>query len=139
MNPPPRDGNQDDASSLQTRFQKMLRGLVLYTQARHRLFHIEALEAVQFFSRKFIFGLVAFLFLAFGYALLLSGAIIVVDHFTPIPWWFVCLLLAPGHLLIGFVFFRMAKRPPPAPLFEESINELAKDREWLSNPTKPWW
>ena len=137
MNPPAPERSDD--SSLQTRFQRVLSGLVLYLQARRCLFGLEAKEAAEFLSARLILALVALTLLFFGYALLLAGAIIAVDHFTQIPWWSVCLLLAPGHLLAGFILFRLAVRRPKTPLFEESINELAKDREWLSNPKKPWW
>ena len=137
MNPSD-DGSQDDGA-LQTRFHRVLRSLVLYFQARHQLFVIESQEAFRLLSKRLLLAVLACIFLVFGYALLLAGAIIVIDHFTEIPWWFVCLLLSPGHLLVGYLFFRLAKRPLPEPLYRESVNELAKDREWLSNPTKPWW
>ena len=137
MQPSPDDYQNDGA--LQNRFQKVLRSLVLYFQARHLLFGIEFKEAFGYFSKQVVLALIALVFLVFVYALLLAGAIIVIDHFTRVPWWFVCLLLAPGHLVIGYLCLRLAKRPPEDPLFKESINELAKDREWLSNPTKPWW
>lgn len=135
MQPPPDDHN----NALQTRFQKVLRALVLYCQARTRLFGLEWKEAVEYLSKRLVLGILAGIFLLFGYLLLLAGAIIVIDHFTRVPWWFVCLLLAPGHLFLGYLFLRMAKRPPDVPLFEETLKELEKDREWLSNPTKPWW
>ena len=135
----PPEGSQQSDGSLQDRFQKVLRALVLYLQARQQLFVIETGEAFAYLSKRLVLVLVASVFLLFGYALLLAGAIIVIDHFTRVPWWFVCLLLAPGHLVIGYLFFRIAKRPPSGPLYEESIRELAKDREWLSNSTKPWW
>ena len=137
MQPTPDDYQNDGA--LQTRFQKVLRSLVLYVEARHLLFGLEFKEAFEHFSKRTVLALAALVFLVFGYALLLAGTIIVVDYFTRVPWWFVCLLLAPGHLLIGYLCLRLAKRPPEEPLFKESINELTKDREWLSNPTKPWW
>lgn len=129
----------DHHDALQNRFQKVLRALVLYFQARSRLFGLEWKEAAGHFSKRLILAVLAATFILFGYALLLAGAIIVIDHFTRVPWWFVCLLLAPGHLLLGYLFLRLARRPPDVPLFEESLKELEKDREWLSNPTKPWW
>ena len=55
---------------------------MLYLQARHQLFVIEAREAATFFSKRLLLGIVAVVFLLFGYALLLAGAIIVIDHFT---------------------------------------------------------
>lgn len=135
MNPPP-EGNDD--GSLQARFQNVLRGLVLYVQARHRLFLIETREASGFLSKRIALAVVALVFLVFGYVLFLAGAVIVVDRLTGVPWYFVCLLLAPVHLLLGYVFLSFARRPPAEPLFRESVNELAKDREWLSNSKKPW-
>jgi len=111
---PSSDDYQNDGA-LQNRFQKVLRSLVLYVQARHLLFGLEFQEAFEYFSKRTILALLAFVFLVFGYALLLAGAIIVIDHFTRLPWWFVCLLLAPGHLVIGYLCLRLAKRPPEKP------------------------
>ncbi len=127
----------EDSGSLQARFQKVLGGIVLYLQARQQLFLIEAKDAVHFLSKRLVLAFIAFLFIAFGYALFLGGAIVVIDRFTRVPWWFVCLLLAPVHLVIGYIFVRLCKRPPSVRLFDDSIRELEKDREWLSNSKNP--
>ncbi len=130
-------GGGDDAS-LQTRFHQVVRGLVVYLQARHQLFLIEGREASEFFTKKLVLSLIALVFLVVGYGLFLVGAVMTVSLWSGMPWHFACLLAAAGHLFLGVVFLRLARRRPKTPLFEESTNELAKDREWLSNPRKPW-
>ncbi len=124
---------------LARRFRSILRGGILYLQARQRLFIIEAVEATAFLVNRGTRAVLALFFLAFGYALLLAGGILFLSRLLPMPWWFLCLILAPLHLLLGWLFLRAARRRPETPLFEESRNELRKDRDWLSNSNEPWW
>jgi uncharacterized membrane protein YqjE len=111
--------------------------MVLYLEARQRLLAIEADEARVYFSCKLTQLVTAVALLAFGYGLFLAGGIMLLVGPLEVPWYGVCLGLAPLHLLLGWLFLRLARRPPQEPLFKESANELAKDREWLSNPRKP--
>lgn len=134
---PSREGKIDDDTSLQKRFQNVVRGVVVYLQARHQLFLIEAREAAAFLSNRLVLALVAFVFLACGYALLLVAAIILFSQWSGLPWPYVCLLASALHLVVGYLFVRLAQRPPREPLFEESVKELEKDREWLANSKKP--
>ena len=62
---PSSDDYQNDGA-LQNRFQKVLRSLVLYVQARHLLFGLEFQEAFEYFSKRTILALLAFVFLVFG-------------------------------------------------------------------------
>ncbi len=134
---PPRQGNSDDAS-LQSRFQSVVRSVVVYLQARHRLWAIEAGEAKEVFSRKLCLVLVALVFLVLGYMLIVVGAMMMMARLAWAPWPVISLLVGLGHLLVGAVVWAVARRSPKEPFFQETLNELEKDREWLSSPQKPW-
>ena len=55
------------------------------------------------------------------------------------PWEYVAAALGGLHLLIGGVLLlRLKSRLPQVRLFEESLNQLQKDREWIAgNQQRP--
>lgn len=125
--------------SFQYRFKGVLRAVVLYLQARKNLLGIEIGEAKSYLISRLILVCFAFICVAFGYGLALVGGIWWLSQLVHTQWWKFCLILVPFHFLLGYLLVRLASRAPREPLFQESRNELRKDKEWLSNPNEPWW
>ncbi len=126
-------------STLQQRFKGVLRAVVLYLQARKTLLIIEIGEAKSYLISRLVLVCCALLCVSFGYGLALVGGIWWLSQFLNLPWWHLCLALVPIHLMLAYLLVRVASKAPKEPLFQESRNELRKDKEWLSNPNEPWW
>lgn len=120
-----------DNGSLKQQLVSTTRTFLGHFQARAQLFVLEAYEASRILGTRAAH-------LAIGGSLLLLGYVLFVVAFIPliadslsIPWEFVCLVAAGLHVLAGGLLLRFAKEVFSKPMFESTLNELEKDREWL--------
>lgn len=124
-----------------------VRGLVQaglrYGEVRARLFQIEAQEAGSHLSRVSTRGVMAVSALMVAWmlavpALVSLAAELLKQHWPWMRWEYVALAVAVLHLLIGFILLLAAKRRwARVRLFEESLNQFQKDREWLARNSTP--
>ncbi len=114
-----------------------------YTEARGKLFQIEAQEAGSHVARVGASGLLAIGCLAVAWLLAMPAVVVLLaewlqPRWTWLRWEHVALGLAAVHLLLGLIFFSAARnRWRRVRLFEESLNQLQKDREWVARSQQP--
>jgi len=106
--------------------------LVDYLHIRGILIRLEAREAAAELGKKIAFLAVAGLFAAIGYVGLVIALVAwAVDKFD---WsWPTGIAIAAGlHLTGGFAAFLLSRRHPDEALFRDTLDQLEKDRKWLS-------
>lgn len=102
-----------------------------YLDARVLLFQIESREASANFARRAILIVCSLLFLASAYFIgLTAGISLAASHFET-RWEYVALAAAAGHLALGILAFLVARARFSKPLFQSTLKELEKDRQWL--------
>ncbi len=115
-----------------------LRGILAsaagYFRARLELAGLEGREAAVAYGKVFALLAVGILCLLFGYLLFWVGLVAVVAHYTGAHWGWAALAAAGLHGL-GALFALLAARTYwGTPVFEETLNELRKDQQWLATP-----
>lgn len=124
-----------------------VRGLVhaglRYVEIRGKLLQLETQEAGAHVSKVSV-RLVLALGALFMAGFLAMPAIVVLateylkQHWAWMRWEYVALALAVLHLFTGFILLlAAARRWKRVQLFEESLNQLQKDREWLAQHPQP--
>lgn len=112
----------------------LLRAIAMYVEARGRLFHIEGREAggrLTSLSGMFMMASAAFLT---GWLLAVPAMVWIIAESNGWPWTRVALVAAGIHLFFGLLFLAGLKsRLRDLRLFEETFNQLRRDREWLAN------
>lgn len=111
----------------------LLRSIALYVEARGRLLHIEGQEAgarAAGLAGMFIFALVA---LIIGWMLAAPAVVWIIAEKTGWHWTHVALAGGGSHLFVGLLLIiglkhRLRSFRP----FEESFQQLSRDREWLA-------
>lgn len=119
-----------------------LRGLVqaglAYAEARGKLLQIEAQEAGQVATQLGISAGLAGGALAGAWLLLMPAAVSLSAKYVNQPWEYCAAALGALHLLIGLILLlRVKARLPRVPLFEETLNQFQKDREWIAGTQPP--
>lgn len=110
--------------------------VVRYVEARLRLLQIEGREAGGRLVLVLILALLACGALAGAWLLAAPAAVVLVAQRSGWPWTHVALAAAAAHLLIAWLLLLLLRsRIARLQLFEESRNQLIKDREWLA-PTQ---
>ncbi len=104
-----------------------------YLHARLLLLRIESKEATSVLTRRIwlVSSASSFLFLAYAFgvvALVSLGA----ERFE-MRWEHLALIVAAAHFVLGLIFFALVRLKLSRPLFEASLKEFKKDREWLQN------
>jgi uncharacterized membrane protein YqjE len=107
-----------------------------YFSARLELLGIEGKEAVVAYGKVFAFVAGAIALLLFGYVFLWIGLIAVIAHFAAIHWGWITLAVALLHFIGTAGCLLGAKAKWGKPVFTATLNELRKDQEWLSHPTR---
>jgi uncharacterized membrane protein YqjE len=136
---PPIDEPFAPASSVTT---QRLRGLVqaglAYAEARGKLFQIETQEAA-YHATHIGKGAALGIGAVIGAWLLLTPALVsLIAKAASQPWEYIAIVIGAVHLIIAFVLLRRVQaRLPQVRLFEESLNQLQKDREWIAGPQQP--
>ncbi|MFT5465840.1 MAG: putative membrane protein YqjE [Verrucomicrobiales bacterium] len=119
------------------------RTFLAYFQARAQLFSLEAREASDQIGKRLTYMAIGGALLFLGYVLLVAGLIPVIADSLEVSWKLVSLIAAALHVCGGAVFIVIGLKAFSNPTFEETQNELEKDREWLarnlptSNAKKP--
>jgi uncharacterized membrane protein YqjE len=108
------------------------RNLVAHLQARTQLLALETREAYGELCGRSLFGAIGGLFLLIGYLLALTCLIPLLAESLHTRWQFVGLFLATLHLIAGLIVFWIARRRFSAVLYECTLSELEKDRQWLA-------
>lgn len=115
-----------------SRVREFARASFLYLEARGRLFQIEAQEAGFHAGRVVVLGVVAFGLLAGAWLLVVPAAVMVIAEKTSRDWREIAFFLALAHFAIGIVLALRARAVfKRLRLFEESINQFQRDREWV--------
>lgn len=126
-------GDESSASSsLKGQIVGASRTFLAYFQARAQLFTLEAREASEQMGKRITFLAIGGGLLFLGYLLLLAGLIPLLADATGLSWKVIGLIAAAIHLIVGVIFVLIARKNYSEPTFEESQNELEKDREWLA-------
>lgn len=117
-----------------SRVTGFLRSLALYIEARGRLLQIEGQEAggrLSSVTGHFILTLAS---LVIGWMLATPALIWMIAERSGWHWAKVALCGAGAHLFIGFILLIVLKtRLKRLKLFEETFNQLRRDREWLAS------
>lgn len=114
-----------------------------YLEIRGHLFQIETQEAGTHLSKVATRGVLALGCIMVAWLLAMPAAVVLAaEYLKPwLPWvrWeHVALTLAALHMVLGFVFLLAAKRRwTRVRLYEESLNQLKKDREWVAKNQPP--
>lgn len=113
-----------------------LRGLahagLLYFEARSRLFQIEAQEAGGKLARVLVLAGCAAVLLVCAWMLLMPVAVWLIAKKTGWPLEQVAAALGGAHLLLGAALvLRLRSVGARLRLFEETINQTQRDREWI--------
>jgi len=125
------------ASAPPSALRSLVGTLTLYAEARLRLVQIESKEAgARIVSLLFIAALGLGL-TALGWLIALPALIWLISEKLAQPWYLVALVAAVLHLAFGFILLLTLKlKLGRLRLFEDSLNEFQKDREWLA-PQQP--
>lgn len=108
------------------------RNLLTHLQARTQLLALETREAFRELSGKSLFWAIGGLLLLIGYLLVLTCVIPLLAEWLGIRWQFVGLGCAALHLIAGGIVLWVARRRFSAVLYECTLTELEKDRQWLA-------
>ncbi len=100
--------------------------------ARVALVQLESKEIAKDGAKRASLLLAAVGLVFFGWTLLLAGVVALLATATGWPWSWVAIGLAILHLLLAFVFAKLAK-PSEKPSFPFTRAEFQKDREWIEN------
>ena len=115
------------------------RNLLAHVQARTQLFALETREAYAELAGRSLFGAVGGLLLFIGYVLVLTCVTPLLAESLHTRWQFVGLGFAALHLVAGGAVLWEARRRFAAVLYECTLSELEKDRQWLArnHPAPP--
>jgi len=122
------------ASAGQSRVAGLLRAVALYIEARGRLLQIEGQEAGSKASSLTGHIVLTLSSLVIGWMLAAPALVRMIAERSGWHWAKVALCGAGAHLFIGFFLLLLLKaRLKRLRLFEETFNQLRRDREWLAS------
>lgn len=107
-----------------------------YFQARLQLAGLESKEAAAHCLKIILWIAAGFFAAVFGYVFLCSALVLILAHLSGISWVWIMLGLGIVHFIFAFACVVIVRRIFPRPMFESTINELKKDQEWLTTPSK---
>ena len=111
----------------------LLRALALYIEARGRLLHIEGQEAGSRLINLSGMFMLAFAAFGIGWMLAAPALVYIIAESNGWHWTRVALAGAGIHLFLGLLLLAGLKsRLRGMQLFGESLNQLSRDREWLT-------
>ena len=118
--------------------KELASSLLLYAEARGRLLQIEASEAGSKVGGVAVSGILAVVGLILAWVLAMPALVWMLAERVGWHWSRVALAAAGAHLLIGLLFFTVVRvRLKRLRLFEASLAELRKDREWIQPVPQP--
>jgi uncharacterized membrane protein YqjE len=111
----------------------LLRAVALYIEARGRLLHIEGQEAGSRLTNLSGMFMLAFAAFGIGWMLAAPALVYIIAESNGWHWTRVALAGAGIHLCLGLLLLAGLKsRLRGMQLFGESLNQLSRDREWLT-------
>jgi uncharacterized membrane protein YqjE len=111
----------------------LLRAVALYIEARGRLLHIEGQEAGSRLTNLSGMFMLAFAAFGIGWMLAAPALVYIIAESNGWHWTRVALACAGIHLFLGLLLLAGLKsRLRGMQLFGESLNQLSRDREWLT-------
>ena len=111
----------------------LLRAVALYIEARGRLLHIEGQEAGSRLTNLSGMFMLAFAAFGIGWMLAAPALVYIIAESNGWHWTRVALAGAGIHLFLGLLLLAGLKsRLRGMQLFAESLNQLSRDREWLT-------
>lgn len=111
----------------------LLRAVALYIEARGRLLHIEGQEAGSRLTNLSGMFMLAFAAFGIGWMLATPALVYIIAESNGWHWTRVALAGAGIHLFLGLLLLAGLKsRLRGMQLFAESLNQLSRDREWLT-------
>jgi uncharacterized membrane protein YqjE len=129
MNPGTPPAPEDRASAT-----GLLRSIALYVEARGRLLHIEGQEAGVRLSGLTGMFMLALTALIIGWMLAAPALVWIIAEANGWHWTRVALAGAGIHLFLALLLLvGLKSRLRSMQLFEESFNQLRRDREWLAS------
>ncbi len=145
QNPASREEPHEAPTGLKAEVTSFLRDASDYLQLRSELFTIEAKEAGLVYGKKTRLMLISGVMLGLAYLLILAAfvgilaAVLNPDTSLSLANWTGASLIFGGlHFLVGFFFFKRAKKiGAEQTFFEYTRNELQKEQEWLKQKRKP--
>ncbi len=112
--------------------------LLRYAEVRGKLFRIETQEAGSHVTNVVSRLVIAVVLLTVAWLLAVPALVSLIAGAFQRPWEHVALAGAGVHVLIGIGFLNAAKRRwDRSPMFEETLNQFQKDREWASRHQTP--
>lgn len=107
--------------------------LALYFEARLRLVQIESKEAGSRVVALLFLAVISLSLLALGWLIAIPALLWLIAEKLDQPWYLVALVAAVIHLFLGFILLLTLKlKLGKLRLFEDTLNELQKDRQWLA-------
>lgn len=136
---PAPDNPFDPPPSITTqRLRGLVQAALAYAEIRGKLFQIEAQEAGQHVTRLAISSGLSAGALVGAWMLLMPAAVSLAAKKLDQPWEYVAAALGALHLFISLLLLmRVKARLPQVRLFEESLNQFQKDREWIADNHTP--
>lgn len=104
-----------------------------YFQARLLLLRIESKEASSVIARRFALFLSASTLFSLAYFVAIAAGISLLAERLDIRWEYVAFWVAGAHAFLAILIVLIARAKFSRPLFENSLKELEKDRQWLQN------
>jgi len=105
-----------------------------YLHARLRLAGLESKEALVHYLKIIAWVVVALVIVVFGYLFLCIGAVVLIARLIGVEWPWVMIAFAVAHFVVAVVCVFRAKSSLTVPMFSVSLQELRKDKEWMSSP-----
>jgi uncharacterized membrane protein YqjE len=128
---------QAGAESSPSQIRGLAQASLLYLEARGKLFQIEAQEAGSNIGRVIVRAVVAFGLLAGAWLLIVPAGIMFAAEKTGKDWQHMALIVAAVHLVAGLGLALHARSLfKRLHLFDESINQFQRDREWVTRQEK---
>ena len=109
----------------------VLESILAYLDARVSLFKLESKEASGNLVRRALLLVIAAIFLIFGYFIAITAGISLAATRLETPWEYIALGTAAAHASLGILALLIARTRFSRPLFEHTLKEIEKDRQWL--------
>lgn len=117
-----------------THLRELFGALAGYLHARFALAGLESKEAVLHYLKIVALVVVALFLIVFGYLFLCVSVAVLLAQWIGASWGWMLLGIAVLHLILAAVGALLAKSLLSQPMFTTTLQELRKDKEWLTAP-----
>ena len=109
----------------------VLGSILAYLDACVSLFKLESKEASGNLIQRALLFVCAAIFLVFGHLIAITAGIALAATHFKTPWEYVALATVAAHASLGILALLIARTRFSRPLFEHTLKEIEKDRQWL--------